>query len=310
MAYTAPNSGSFTEMSGAPAPPQQVTGIDPTLDRIMDGIDDEDEAPCIIPIEEQSPTDGLQFQDFKPTDSSVQGQINPHLSVEAHAQAIPSSRDTDALMASPGTGEEPPAARFYDIQYYKIYFDVDTTDIASRLTKAMSPFNNKFIEEVAPAPDLYGPFWVCTTLIFAMAAAGNFANYLDSAKTTPWTYDFNKVTFAAFMVYGYGTGLPLLINLAAMYYSEAIGFVQLVCVYGYSFTVFIIASFLCVLPSEILRWLFVIGAFVVSGGMIWGNLGQRLENVVPGKGKPVMIGLVALHALVSLMFKIYFFEYL
>ena len=35
-------------------------------------------------------------------------------------------------------------------------------------------------EEVAPNPDLYGPFWVSTTLVFSMAAAGTFANYLGT----------------------------------------------------------------------------------------------------------------------------------
>ena len=51
--------------------------------------------------------------------------------------------------------------------------------------------------------------------------------------------------------------------------------VQLVCVYGYSLTVFVIASLLCVLPFEFLRWIFVIAAFVVSGGVSQQGEGQR-----------------------------------
>lgn len=42
----------------------------------------------------------------------------------------------------------------------------------------------------------YGPFWVSTTLVFAMAAAGNFANYLDTQSTvrkTPLSHLFLTV---------------------------------------------------------------------------------------------------------------------
>ena len=174
------------------------------------------------------------------------------------------------------------------------------------------PFNTKFIEEVAPNPDLYGPFWVATTLVFSMAASGNFANYLSSGggDDVVWAYDFNKVTLAAAVIYGYAVLLPLAINCTAMYFTDAVGFIQLVCVYGYSLTIFIVASYLCIIPSELLRWIFVIGAFVVSGGVIWGNIGGRLENLIPGKGQAVTLALVAIHAALALTFKVYFFEYL
>jgi len=143
-----------------------------------------------------------------------------------------------------------------------------------------------------------------------MAAAGNFANYIESQSDTPWSYDFNKVTIAAATVYGYTLIVPLIINFTAMYFTEAVGFIQLVCVYGYSLSIFIIVSFLCILPSEFLRWVLVLGAFAVSGGVIWGNIGSRLENLIPGKGQAVTASLVAVHAVLALVFKLYFFEYL
>jgi hypothetical protein len=32
-------------------------------------------------------------------------------------------------------------------------------------------------------PDLYGPFWLCSTLVLFMAAIGNFASYLEFLPT-------------------------------------------------------------------------------------------------------------------------------
>jgi len=43
--------------------------------------------------------------------------------------------------------------------------------------------------------------------------------------------------------------------------------------------------------------------------MIWGNIGARLDNLIPGKGRAATGFLVFLHASLALVFKLYFFEY-
>lgn len=38
-----------------------------------------------------------------------------------------------------------------------------------------------------------GPFWICTTLVFTIAVAGNLANYFhDAGEHYKWKYDFHK----------------------------------------------------------------------------------------------------------------------
>jgi len=38
-----------------------------------------------------------------------------------------------------------------------------------------------------------GPFWICITLVFTVAVAGNLANYFHSAgEHYKWKYDFHK----------------------------------------------------------------------------------------------------------------------
>ena len=44
--------------------------------------------------------------------------------------------------------------------------------------------------------DLYGPFWVCATLVVAIAVSGNLAAYMHSPGMVDgvrWHYDFHKV---------------------------------------------------------------------------------------------------------------------
>ena len=42
----------------------------------------------------------------------------------------------------------------------------------------MIPFNAKFYDISNNNPDLYGPFWIYTTLIFILAASGSFSKHL------------------------------------------------------------------------------------------------------------------------------------
>ncbi|XP_044539391.1 protein YIPF1-like [Gracilinanus agilis] len=43
-------------------------------------------------------------------------------------------------------------------------------------------------------PDLYGPFWICATLVFAIAISGNFSNFLIHLgdKTFHYVPEFRK----------------------------------------------------------------------------------------------------------------------
>jgi hypothetical protein len=133
-----------------------------------------------------------------------------------------------------------PNASFYQLAYYQGYFDVTTPQILDRLMRAYFPFRGKFYRDDdgtgsgrAEQADLYGPFWICTTLIFLLAAAGNFANYIQfindptqgpgsgsgSSESTDsegnvvssgvWTYDFRKVTIGASVFYAWISVVPL-----------------------------------------------------------------------------------------------------
>jgi len=77
-------------------------------------------------------------------------------------------------------------------------------DVVWRCLHSCWPFKFNFVANAKNNPDLYGPFWVLlpqsfnpfyfplmacfsqvtTTLIFMMAAAGNFAQYLGNSVST------------------------------------------------------------------------------------------------------------------------------
>jgi hypothetical protein len=75
-------------------------------------------------------------------------------------------------------------------RFLKKYFNVTTADVRSRLLHSLIPFNPKFYDISEQTPDLYGPFWIYTTLIFILAAAGSLAGYLQDATSQNFFQEF------------------------------------------------------------------------------------------------------------------------
>ncbi|XP_042482233.1 protein YIPF1 homolog [Macadamia integrifolia] len=190
------------------------------------------------------------LQTFPP--SEAQGKI---------AGGFRPPRDADDTFSKPENGirsDEPESSgwfRAFRVAAYKPYFDVDTSDVLERIKDSLFPFKGSFSEKTASNPDLYGPFWICTTLIFVAASIGTFATYLaHKLQKKEWDYDINMVTWSAGLFYGYVTIVPLGLYIILKYFSAPSGLVQLFCLYGYSLFVFIPASCLSVVPVEVFRW--------------------------------------------------------
>lgn len=60
-------------------------------------------------------------------------------------------------------------------------------------------------------PDLYGPFWIYTTLIIIIAISGNISRYMEMGDDK-FTYNYNYIPVAATIIYSLGLGLPFLLK--------------------------------------------------------------------------------------------------
>ena len=258
----------------------------------------------------------LSFQDFSAPRQSAQepaagGAIGSSM---LQPQAM-GAGDAQADAGSSGSGG------FWTLKYYQPLFDVDTIQVLVRLKNSFLPRpRGAFFELVSPNPDLYGPFWIATTLIFAMAMTGNLASYInwlnkaDAAKGE-WTYDFNQLTFAGGVVYSYVTLLPVLMWLLLRYYGASKRLVDILCIYGYTLAVFVPISVLCVVPSDLLRWLLVFIGGGISGVFLLSNFHAHLSDCFPyGEGDAkkktsvILGGMLVFHVALLFLFKLYFFH--
>ncbi|KAD7479490.1 hypothetical protein E3N88_02626 [Mikania micrantha] len=147
---------------------------------------------------------------------------------------------------------------------------------------SLIPFKGTFNEKMESSPDLYGPFWICTTLIFVSALIGTSAAYLaDNMHHKEWEYDINLLTWSACVLYGYAIFVPITLYIVLKYLSAPLGIVQLFCLYGYSLFIFIPAVCLYIIPVEMFRWVVVGVAGVMSAMFVSLNL--RSHVVLAGK---------------------------
>lgn len=59
------------------------------------------------------------------------------------------------------------------------YFDVEVEEIVTKLISSVIPFNKGFSNLAEKKPDLYGPFWIYTTLILLVVINGNLNSYFS-----------------------------------------------------------------------------------------------------------------------------------
>lgn len=243
------------------------------------------------------PFQEANLQTFPPSDarSKLLGSYPPNHEVEDSAGSRPEPGDGE------GQGSLP---RIFRIGTYQPYFNVDTAEVLQRILQSVSLNRGDFMTMTKHNPDLYGPFWICTTLIFVASAFGNYATYLS--KHVSWQFDISKVTWAAGLFYGYTFLLPLALYFVLKYIGVSLGLIHLWCLYGYSLFVFIPASVIALIPVTVLKWVIIAGAGLVSTTFVTMNLKTHVGS--SEKSYIVVFGSLILQCCFALAFKIIFFR--
>ncbi|MCQ2818785.1 MAG: YIP1 family protein [archaeon] len=176
------------------------------------------------------------------------------------------------------------------LNFLRPYFQLNTKELLSRLKCSFIPINAQFFEIAMNKPDLYGPFWIYTTLIFVIAAAGSLSNYFGSDKSGTGIFDV-RVPLVGTIIYSLGFFLPLLLFLAFkfVFTETSISYIQCLCIYGYSLTVFVPVMVLCALGINFIQWIFLFYGCVSSTMFVLFNF-WKIFSVQDGKKRYLVIG--------------------
>ncbi|CAM9767985.1 unnamed protein product [Ectocarpus sp. 6 AP-2014] len=200
--------------------------------------------------------------------------------------------------AEGGRGSPPPPGPkismcgLLSLQYYQPYFDVDTSEVKTKLLQAIWPMRKtaSFLGEADSSKvDLYGPVWVPATLIFLLSVAVNARRAMTDDASLG---EFDDVSTSAYSVLAYlaiGTG-----GLWAFFRTHGVplSFAEALSVYGYSLTPFLAAAPLCLL-SWPFRSCGLAAASLVAAIFVLRSSWPRLQEHMPEKSMVLLLTAVA-----------------
>ena len=189
---------------------------------------------------------------------------------------------------------------------FKKYFQITSNDFILRFINSFIPFNNKFGNLIKNNPDLYGPIWIYTSLIILLSATGSLTRTIQGHNNKNFFQEF--IPIAGSTIYMVGFGLPILITILMKVFGIKLGFVHVICTYGYSFSIFLPISIICVIQYNYIQWIALIYAVFSFMCLLVFNYYKLMGDFSRNK-KSIIIGIVLLAQIgLLLFFKLYFFR--
>ncbi|CAD6567366.1 MAG: hypothetical protein CYPHOPRED_001631 [Cyphobasidiales sp. Tagirdzhanova-0007] len=248
------------------------------------------------------PSNELAFKDFGtasiPADSTGStGRISPSAGTRRDATSRLFEGDAGSQRANGGEGGSN-RARWLSPDTYSSWFDVDTVTVCTRSYLTLYPREDYLAVVLNNAPDLYGPFWVPTTLIFALFLTSSLSSSIQAYLAgNTYNYDFTRLSVAVSVVYTYALAVPVGLWAVMRYWAgvDERGPVDMVSVYGYSTTIWIFVALFTIPPIPILRFVFSLTAFLLSGFFLLRNIYPVLSTAQSKAARILILAVALLH---------------
>jgi hypothetical protein len=131
-------------------------------------------------------------------------------------------------------------------------------------------------------PDLYGPFWIATTVIVILFLTGTISQYLAQSGKGHFVYDFTLLSGAAGLVYGYTFFIPVgLWAVLKWFGSESANLLECVALYGYANLIWIPVALISWSPVSSKSCPVFLSSFPVSGDSRCNGSGTHANEVTP-----------------------------
>lgn len=149
--------------------------------------------------------------------------------------------------------------------------------------------------------------WIAVSLVFSIAFSSNMSLY---SADSILNHDFTFVPVAASLIFGIILIIPLIVWGIWIYQHREARFMDIICIYGYSLTIFIPITMLWIIPYEVTRWLMVVYATFSSSIFIFLNMKELLSEFDGWSGYLAIGVQIASHCVLGLFYKLFFFQYI
>ena len=188
--------------------------------------------------------------------------------------------------------------------FIRPYFKVTFNDIKDRVKRSFIPIKNDFLDIAEKNPDLYGPFWIYTTLIYVIAAGGALSYYFTNSANN---YFQMFVPVAGSILYSFGFGFPFALWLCMKIFKVEMKYISLICLYGYSLCCLIPVLILCSTGFGWIQWLCLTYGIANSTVFVLINLWNLIKELEQ-KNRYIFLGIFGGgQFILFLILKFYFF---
>lgn len=183
----------------------------------------------------------------------------------------------------------------------------------ARCRAALLPFlphTTPFLDILDGNADLYGPFWIATTVVVILFLTGTISQYLARQDKAHFAYDFKLLSGAAGLVYGYTAVVPAALwALLKWFGAQGVELVECWALYGYANLVWIAVAILSWSPLTALNYVLVGLGYALSVFFLVKNLYPVISSTEKKTSQTLLIAVVMLHAGLAIAIKILFFAH-
>lgn len=117
---------------------------------------------------------------------------------------------------------------FCSFEYYQPYFNVSQQTVLTRIVRSLSPWRGDFFATSDKDSDLYGPFWILTTIIFLLSLMGNLSSYIRHFRDEEFEFRLELVRYGTIVVYSFGLGFPVVLGLLLRFFKSNVTAFQVI----------------------------------------------------------------------------------
>lgn len=151
----------------------------------------------------------------------------------------------------------------------------------SRIVLRFLIIEGTYIERhIASNPDLYGPFWIALTLSFAISICYDIRSP-TSTLSDHFQFEFSRIKSATTLTFTYLIMAPIVLWSFCQWRgcTKMYTFMETVCAYGYSLSIFVPVTLLCALfPLRQLQFIMFVAAQFLSGTVLLINFAPVVHS--------------------------------
>ena len=190
------------------------------------------------------------------------------------------------------------ACSILSIEYWREYFDVTQDEIVGKVRAALNPTTSEFEQKIDAKVDLYGPFWISTTLIFCLIV---LPRLWDVLLFRPQASSIQKVGFSFTLIYGGLATFTFVFFGLGKFFGSPVTLFKTAAIYGYSYTIFLAAALATVLQLKILVFIVAVGAGFHSVLFLLKNFRPAIEKLESNNKIIATTFIVAMQTIMTLL---------